>query len=396
MTQALSTGMAIQINSNGPDQPGSTTGVAQFNRAFASSTLDAAGERHASIGRLVWADRGTHTISAAGGGSIILYFSSSTVFADAGSSLTIGIQDIVAGGPNPDDTFDVSATKTGGASVISAGFINQWVMDTGSKTIATNDIIALVCDLTARVAPDAVLVNNNNNSGGNIPGFPYCRFRTGGAWGLSSVWPNILIQADDGVYGWIQPFGFRTSANLTTSTFNSTSGTFDELGMRFMLPWPATLEGITVGVSGGASSDFEYGVYTDIFGTPTLIDAADTFDASIMGTAGGTVEDYTYLQFATPKVLAANTPYGWSIRPTSANNVVVSYTDWLLSAGVSANFAMASLPMGDESYAIRRLNNTGAFTAVDSVHIPHTLHLSKFDAGDSRSNANILRGSVIA
>ena len=358
---------------------------------FTSVTVDAAGERVAMIGRIKWQDASSHTVSSAGG-SISFSAGASTTWANASTSLDIGIQDVTAGSREPDGTFDVKATYVPGTDTLTALATNTVAMDSGTKTIADNDLIAVVWDMTARAGSDAVPVGVINAAGSSGIAVPYVRFYNGAAWANSANVPNVIIKADDGVYGWFEPWGYRPAAT-GSQAYNSGTGTADEYGARILLPWPVTVEGISVPiVVAGQSSDFELCIYSDIAGTPTLVGGtvAATVDADAIA---GNFGDYFFtVMFASPKALSANTVYGWTVRPTTANNVTMEWGDY----GTGNNALMASLMMGPNSYRIRRLDNTGAFTLTDTLHPPFVLHVSKFDdgAGGGGLAANPVRGYV--
>ena len=343
---------------------------------FTSVTVDAAGERVAMIGRIKWSDASSHTVSSSGG-SISFAAGAGTVWANASTSLDVGIQDVTAGSREPDGTFDVKATLVPGTETLTASATNTVSMETGSKTIADNDLIAVVWDMTARAGSDALPVGVINGAGSSGIPFPYVRFYNGAAWTNSANQPNVIIKADDGVYGWFEPWGYRPAA-IGSQAYNSGTGTADEYGGRILLPWPVTVEAISVPIIvASGSSDFELCIYSDITGTPALVGGtvAATVDADAIA---GNFGDYFFtVPFSSPKALAANTVYGWTVRPTTANNVTMEWGDF----GSGNNALMASLMMGPHSYRIRRLDNTGAFTLTDTLHVPFVLHVSKFDDG---------------
>lgn len=370
MAAVLSFGGSIPLPTFGVMVPITTGSVGSFRSAFGTHTLDLTAEKCAHIGAVTWKDRGSHTISSAGGK--IHFHLSTTTFANAGTSLDIGLQDLTAA--LPDTTFDVKATLVPGVETLTGSAVNTATMETGTKTVATGDILAVVWDMTARAGADSVLVTGMSLGAASGVSFPYGAFHNATSWAVSSTGPNVLLEADDGMFGWMDPYPFRPSS-LATVTFNSTTGTFDEYGARIKLPWPVTVDAVSLPLQhSGAGADFEVCVYTDILGTPTIMDAAVVVDGDLRGSGG---DRFSTVRFVTPKVFAKDTVYGITVRPTSANNLSIDNYPY----GTGNNAKMAGLPMGPECYQIKRLDNTGVFTEENTTHFPMILHVSKFDDG---------------
>lgn len=384
MTAALTYGGAIPLPTI-PMIPQLTAGSVRHMPMAVSgtgATLDAAGEKLAMIGRVTWKDRATHTISSAGG-KIHWSAGSAVTWADAGTALDVGIQDVANTSQNPDGTFDVKATLVPGTEAIAATTIINSAMETGTKTIANGAVIGVVFDMTARGGTDSVRIATTQMNGWSGAAYPYCRFHNATAWTNSFQAPNVLLEADDGVKGWFAPFGLLRDS-FTITAFNLNTAGSDEYGGRIKLPWPVTLEAVTMPVRlGGTSSDWELCVYSDIAGTPTLLGTAETFDASNSDVAAH--DFFETVMLTTPFTLSAGTVYGITARPTTANNISVE----TLSFGTGNNGLMAYMMMGVESYQITRLNNTGVFTLDDTIHFPMILHVSKFDDGAGGSGGGL-------
>src|SRR3990172_6421351 len=131
-----------------------------------SGTLDAAGEKIVFIGRMyLEGGPGSKTISSAGGK--IDWRTSAVTWATPGSALRVGIADVdlTKGPPGRDDgTFDVRKDLVQGTDSLAS---NTWVstaMDTGTKTIAHGDLVAIVFELTATLGVDSVQVAKTNNN----------------------------------------------------------------------------------------------------------------------------------------------------------------------------------------------------------------------------------------
>jgi hypothetical protein len=164
---------------------------------------------------------------------------------------------------------------------------------------------------------------------------------------------DCAIEFDDGTAGWIAFTPGLISTISTTLAFNSGTGTADEYGNYLQTTVPVTAVGIWCSVQPASNAaDFELVLYSDPLGTPAVVEAI-TFDATMAATAAA--DRPIYLAFSTPRALAANTAYAITLRPTTANNVTTRYED---QPALFKN----SRPFGDNWYAVRRLDNTGAFS----------------------------------
>ena len=300
---------------------------------------------------------GSKTISAAGGGKII-WRSGTTTFADAGTTVGIGLQDLsTASSPaQGDGTFDVSASFTGGGGGITANAFQTSTMTSGSKTLSQGDPIAITFAMTARGGSDSVAVVNAANNNSQILGgalFPCVTDNTSGVYArqVGSI-PNAVIVFDDGTIGWI--IGSALQSPATALQYNANTGTADEYGNLINLPCGFN----AIGIGGGNvllnnSSDCELLLYSTPFGTPTVerITIADATQISVANNA----LNFAYL-FSSPFLLKPNTDYAVTLRPTTANNITIYYKDTLDSV------TGRSGPPNSNCYAVRRLNNTGAFS----------------------------------
>lgn len=323
-------------------------------------TIDAAGESLFSIGRARLAGgSGSKTISAAGGGA--LYFPLAAVtFANAGTSLDLGIQDVVSG--LEDGTYDVSATYVGGTDTITA---NQWlrvVMETGTKTIAHNDEIGVGITLTARGGTDAIAITQLSTFYSSLRqlGYPTLTHDIGAGPALRAGCWTVVIEFDDGTLGWID--GLQPNIGLlgaATVAFNSGS-TPDEYALVGSFPYKCTLGSIGSRIADiAAADDFELILYSSPTGTP-VAERTVTFDASFIGTGNG-----SFIGTIAAYEIAANTTIGIAIRPTTVNNITLNYSN--LQTGNSALKAFSDFAsMGLYS----RTNQTGAFSLVDALHVP--------------------------
>lgn len=323
--------------------------------------MDATAERVAFIGQVYMEGRSTagKTFSAAGGGTIS-WRAGAVTFANAGTTLDIGIQGVASGaGPaaQPDGSYVVSRTFTGGGAGPTANAWNNTSMaaGTGSTTITHGDLIAVVWDMTARAGADQV----NVTSGSSVPLSLTGRQRSGansftsGAWGTTNNnAANVVLTMDDGTLA-ILDFAFSASTSSTEAFQDSTNP--DERGMIFQVPWSCKVDSLWfVGQQAGATSDFTIKLYSDPTGTPSLL-ASLAVPAEQMGSINTTNTNVFLLP--TEISLTKNTDYIVSVLGTGAGNIglnmnVLGNTDYRKFLPGSTTLAKAT-----------RNNSTGAFTA---------------------------------
>lgn len=296
---------------------------------------------------------GSKTISSAGGK---IHFRSSTVtFASASTTFRAGIQDVSAASGPPgrgDGTYDVYGDLVGGTNTIASVAMVSVPMGSGSKTVAHGDKISIVFEMTARGGSDSVTIFRAQ------PTYGLCQWPVSTTY-ISATWARVTgtavccIEFDDGTIGWL--FGsvvFSTAAQ--TQTYNASSGTANEYGLLIRSPLQISTAGAFVylqPVTG--ASDFEICLYSDALNSPVLIEAVSV-DATAMSTTGGLLIHYA--MWSQPRILAQNTNYAITVRPTTSGDVSLNYWD------VASAAMMNTHPLGQNCFAVRRLNNAGAFS----------------------------------
>lgn len=328
---------------------------------FQAVTLNAAGETCFFIGHIVLENPlgGSKTISAAGGGAIV-WRTGTTTFSNASTTFDVGIQDVsTATSPSQGDgTFDVMASFTGGGGGVTSGATQTSVMTTGTKTISHGSLVAIGFAMTARGGSDSVVVNGQYHDMTQLSilaGLPTVTDNTTGTYARSgNALPNAYIQFDDGSIGWIFGCGFAT--NVTGSiAYNISTATADEYGNY--INYPATFNAIGAQfyiLTALNSSDFEILLYSAPLGTP-VVERTITVDATQLS---ATATAFTCaVLFSSPFTLKANTPYAITVRPTTANNCTLYFRDTNTVSGGGE-----TTEIGTYAYAIRRLDNTGAFS----------------------------------
>lgn len=352
-----------------------------------TATIDAAGESVAGIGRIVLEGRtGSKTISAAGGGSIIVRVNTFT-FANAGTNFRIGIQDVASTGLE-DTTYDVRADLTGGGGGLTASALNNIVMTTGTKTITHGDYVAVVIELTTRAGVDTVGISRSSVPFPNATMLaPWGSLDNGSLAKTANPLP-VTIVFDDGSLGWFEflPLGYNWVSAFPVNSINSGT-TPDEICAVFSLPFSGHIDLVGMYLASLFTTDtFEYVLYADPLGTPSVIQTI-TVDPAM--SAGNSATQQAFMeQLTTPLSFTAGVKYGFSYRPTSAGTINSSYVD--LTTGL--DMLKRVTPFSTIQIASRS-DQTGAFTEIQPYYMPLIfLNLSQLDDSVSGGSVGIIGG----
>jgi len=333
------------------------------NRGTAATdqnVLNAAGEELHFVGQ-VYLEGGSSSASktiSSSGGKIWWYTGTTTTFADAGTTLRIGIQDVSASSPSQGDaTFDVYGDLVGGTDTINTSTAYGTAMGAGTKTIAHGDLVAVVFDMVSRGGADDVRVktfDHPSNVGTNRR--PSVVLAAPTATRVNST-PCALIEFDDGTLGWL--YGSLYMNNASNLSFGVSTSVADEYGNLFQVPVKVNMAGVTLNTDTSAfTADYEILLYEDPLGTPSVLETI-TVDASQLVTTFLPGVDMHML--TGDRLLQPGVVYGVTIRPTTASTLTLYYND----VSVSSHWKSSGLS-GDNCYAIRRLDNTGAFSDYNS------------------------------
>lgn len=317
--------------------------------------LDAALEALICVGQVWWEDGGSHTISTAGSSSIGIRMGSQT-FANAGTSVKVGIAAVdAASGPpvravNVADTItlDVSKTLTGGGGGITASSWNEFVPDAGSKTMAHGDLVAVCVQMVTRGGTDTISPTSSSQS--PVSDRPLSVDFTGGTYNVSSSrGPSIVLTASDGTIGYL--YGSTILNSITTTTWNSGSAT-KEYGNLITLPFPARVIGFYTNMT--ISADLDLVLYSDPLGTPVAERTLSIDSNQISSAASG---HYQTFLLPSPYDMTAGQVVAAIAKP-GASNVAMQYISLNAAAHQSA------YTPGSGSYAVNRAS--GAFAAQNS------------------------------
>jgi hypothetical protein len=340
-------------------------GVSASTAWTTMATPNAAGESLTIIGTVRTIDRLPRTISAAGGGRILWYTNTAVTFADPGTTLRVGLQDVGLSGVES-GVFDVYADYVGGTDTLNVSTGYRKAMTSGSKTVNDGDTIALSIEMVSRAGSDSVSIRAYNSTFSTIPaGFPYRTIDNGvgptsTAAGASAVG---MIEFDDGTIGYIEGAALWPSPSGTSQVFTyNASQTPDEYAVCFQVPFTMSVDSVQAGVSGIDSPDnYEIIIYRDALTTPTAIQ-------TIIGNTenfGTTASSGSYLPIPVTQ-FEPGIWYAYSLRPTTANSVVFQY--WDLGSGLEKYKQMS--PFGSNLLIGARTDQTGAFTEVQPHYMP--------------------------
>jgi hypothetical protein len=345
-----------------------------------SAAIDAAGESYTLIGRAFIQGGATSKTISTSGGKIVWRINTVT-FANAGTNLRIGIQDVAATGLE-DGTFDAYADLVGGTDVLAGSTTYQTAIESGTKTITNGDMIAISFEFTSRAGSDAMTLNYLAYSDYLCAGaqnFPYKTSDTGAGpvKSLDQCTTGFII-FDDGTFGWISiwPPHPLVSVASTAQTYN-TGSTPDEYAAVFKLPYKATAIAATMAVASIATTDnFEFIIYTDPLGTPAVLQSL-AIDPDFTAATSNGDRPYTY-HFTSALTIEPDTWYGIAVRPTTANSINVQYMNY----GSGNNTFKRLSPYGENIKWCGRTNQTGAFVETQTYHMPIiNLIISALDDG---------------
>lgn len=238
------------------------------------------------IGRMMTSDGGSHTINTTGS-SAIGWQSDAVTFANAGSTLTVGIAtpDTSNGQPGRASNstgivnFDVAAVFTGGGGGITGTAFQTSVPTTESKTIANGDLVAFVVQMTVRAGSDSVgIAYPASNFSTTMRPCVTAQISTTLYGGHADQIPGVFITFADGAFGWIE--GGDVASSITARVFNNGSTT-REYGQLYPIPIPMKICGVYgwAGISNTASPVVN--LYSDPLGTPVQRQFADRGSLSL-------------------------------------------------------------------------------------------------------------------
>ena len=349
-------------------------GISAEDTLTTNAIIDAQDEEVHFIGELLLPN-GTASVTA-DTNTTIGFVLSPTTFANAGTTLRVGIQDVdvTTGVPGRGDgTWDVYADYVGATDTLTQNAWNTITMESGSKTISHGQLIALCFKLIARAGSDSISITYASCLG-TTSGRPLVASSVGAGWVGRPGIPLVAVNFNG---TWATLCGASTYKSRLATTFNSTS-TPDERGAFFTLPFACKIAGLSFRNAGGSSSTtYKVQIYSDPAGTPAVISGASkTVDTASF--AATTANDGSVL-FDAPVALAANTRYVVAIQPQDSTNV-----GYAVSTYESADIASLHMGGANWTYATRS-DNTGAFSETTTQKMLAQLLISDIADGGGAS-----------
>lgn len=314
--------------------------------------VDTATEVMQVIGQIQFDDGGaggSRSITSSGG-KFHWRTSAVATFANAGTTLRLGVQDLdTTADHRGDGTFDVYADLVGGTDTIASNTSYETPMETGSKTISHGDWVAIGLEMISKGGSDSLWLQIWKAIDADQAPFP--GLVTGTTFLSTNSQPLFMIEFDDGTFGWMASTLLLSASG--TVTINSSTATADEYGNLMQVTAPIEVSGVTLALSSAASTaDYEVILYSDALGTPVVVEAV-VVDATFITSAG----QLSFCFQDGPHTLVPGVNYAISVRPTTTNSLSIYY-----SQVDNMSHWNPSTPPGVDIYAIRRLDNTGAFS----------------------------------
>lgn len=304
-----------------PWVPGSSasTGMSFSN----AHTMDAVDERMAMMGTVFIEGRpGSSKTISSSGGKIHWRAGSAITFANAGTTLRVGLRPVSASAgqamqPDESGAMDVYDDLVGATDTITANAWTTTTMSSGTKTISHGDQVAITWHMTARGGADSVTVSALNGVSTYDP-----QINTFvSAWGTSAAafLPIALIEFDDGTFGVLgdsPPF-----SAFTQQTYNDGSAT-DEYGLIFQVQSEIKIDALGAMIHGvGTAADFTIAIYSDPLGSPTSMASVTVLGEHTPTTGSPRIGKWPI----TEQTLSAGTDYCIAIKATGASNLGLSY-----------------------------------------------------------------------
>jgi len=317
--------------------------------------LDSTGEYYHEFGYVRWADGGSHTVSAAGGGKIGWYSGNTIVWTDVTAEFRLGLQDLDST-QNPcrgDGTFDVYRSLIPGTDSLAVNTWYEHTMSSGTKTLATGDYVVIAMTAIAASSTGRMTLEANNLNA-TMSAFPGGTVNQGTPT-LTSLAGHHMV-ADDGTLGWIE--GVMPGVRGNSETFSDSTNP-DERGMLFRVPHPIEIDSLMfIGQIGSTTSIARARIYETPFATPNALVTA-TFDGATHLHSTSAIDRY-FISPITPLRLYPGLDYCLAIKATGAGNTEISTMEANTAAIMSAFFGP------DLSYVTRN-NDSGAFGSQSTI-----------------------------
>lgn len=325
---------------------------------FNTVTLDASGDKAATIFRIPRA--GTIDQVAVGIGAIT-----------TSNELDIRLE-TVAVTANATPTGTLWATNTAVTTLTPTANTMLSGSLTAGAVVVRGDTIAFVVQ---PADADAINLNLNRLNAPDVPAgnLPYGSYNLTGAYANSTALLCCAVRYSTGEWVYLSD-AILPVQSLQASVFHTgTSATTGVArGMRFRMPFPARVTGVTVKLEAGSSADFTVNLYDD---AGTLINSLATLDASRQR-AGGSPNHLWNIYLEGGYVFPANTFYRVVISADTANAIT------LYEAVINAAAHMDAFSGGQDFHLTKLVSGSWVNVATERPWM--FLQFDQFDDGVKR------------
>lgn len=277
--------------------PGLFPRGASRNFAFTTITLDAAGEKSATVFQVPKTGNISH-----------VHFRSNTVSSAGNADIRLETVDTSTGEP----TGTLVGVNTNATLAVNTATNWYRVALTAPAAVTKGALVALVIENATgnyqTTLTDSVVLDNN---------FPYSTSFLSGAWTKHQSPLVMLVEYDDATYPAIPgilPIKTLTSVNVNTGS------TPDEVGLKFTAPGAIRAAGVWAYFD--CDNDCEIHLYDS--GSSSIASVTTAMDPQVRFS---TNQGSHFYLFPTPVTLTAGATYRLAFKPTSGSNVVVPVFD---------------------------------------------------------------------
>lgn len=378
MTAVAMVGPPIPFGGVAPNGPGVWDGRLPANSDFA---LAAANSARIMYGYILTSDGAAHTF---GTSSTIGWLPGAVTLAGS-STIVIGTTTLDPATGPPGRAVNVAnvITPTMSATFATGPTATTWntvTMTTGVPfTVTPGDFMGVFLQMIVQGGADSLTVRcGDSGLASNLPGVTNL---TGpSTYAAATAMPNCFLTFDDGAFGYFLGSQVYSVGSTASPNFGSGSSP-NEYGNLFQFNFPVTILGASIFGLAPANA-FDFVLYADPLGTPSAVKTLSVNKFAIGSTTNSRRFD---IMNPAGYVLAANTPIGGILKPTSASTISAVYRS------VFASSHQVTMNLGTGCYAINRSGGTGAFAAQNSNKDRFNLVLlcSAFDNGAGGSGGPV-------
>lgn len=233
------------------------------------------------------------------------------------SNVRVSLYSVSSGNPNAETHYRAhSPSAFAAGAMFRSGWLTTTGLNAGSKrAVAHGELMAVVLswDFTPSGAASLswVTADGSPSPANNLH---YFASYNGSSWSKSAITPRLSIEYSDGA---IEPVGWFPAHSLVNTPNLSNASTPDEVGLRFVLPFTATLSQAALWTGALGAAPFAFKVY----------DAADVElgSFSIAGTQELQDADSPVFSHFNDIVLTQGEVYRFVALPGSASNCTLGY-----------------------------------------------------------------------